>query len=215
VKLKKWLVSGAVGVGVNAVVAVGLAAMVGGQGERDPGLRATVRAVVPPPPPEPEPDPEAEDPLPLLADPATLPPLDLPEPTAGGDAIAVPRTDPSLLALSGAFALPSFVAGQGAKDEMAEAMEVQPAELVYRPDPERFYPRSARAQGIEGRSLVRVRIDARGRVVAAESVESTPHGVFEAAAEAYARQCRYRPARRNGRPEAALRIVEVTWSLHE
>jgi len=146
---------------------------------------------------------------------ASLPPVDLPEPTAGSNAIAVPRTDPSLLEFRGAFAMPSFVAGRGAKQEMAEAMEVRACELRYQPDSERFYPRQARAQSIEGTSVVHIRIDARGRVISAETLQSDPHGVFDEAAEAYARKLRYRPAMRNGRPESCERTVRVTWTLPE
>ena len=211
----RWALSVAVGLAINAAVAVGLAALSGGAGERKDEIRTAVRAVPPPPEPEPEPEPELEEPMELIQEQASLPPLDLPDPTAGSDAIAVPRTDPSLLQFSGAFAMPSFVAAQGAEGEMAEAMEVRQAQIMFMPDPERFYPRQARAQALEGRSLVRVRIDPRGRVVAAECIQSNPHGVFDEAAEALARNIRYRPASRNGRPQASTRTVEVKWNLPE
>jgi protein TonB len=212
----RWAISIAAGLAINAAVAVGLAALSGGADDEEDEVRAAVRAVPPPPPePEPEPEPELEEPMELMQEQASLPPLDLPDPTAGSDAIAVPRTDPSLLQFSGAFAMPSFVAAQGAEGEMAEAMEVREAQVMYQPDTERYYPRQARAQGLEGRSLVRVRIDPRGRVVSAECVQSQPHGVFDEAAEALARKMRYRPASRNGRPQATTRTVEVKWNLPE
>ncbi|HJL14174.1 MAG TPA: TonB family protein [Sandaracinaceae bacterium LLY-WYZ-13_1] len=212
----RWLAAAGFSGGVNVVVAFGLASLSGAGEPEGDALRTSVRAVPPPPPPpESEPEPETEEPVEVMQEQAVLPPLDLPEPTAGSDAIAVPRTDPSLLEFQGAFAMPAFVAGRGAKAEMAEAMERQDAQLVYQPDPERFYPRQARAQGLEGRSLVRVRIDARGKVVSAECVQSEPHGIFDEAAEALARNMRYRPAMRNGRPEPATRTVEVKWNLPE
>lgn len=211
----RWLVAGAVGLAINAVVAVGLASLSGGLEEDLDELRTSVRAVPPPPPPEPEPEEELEDPTELLQEQAVLPPLDLPDPTAGADAIAVPTTDPSLFDLGGAFAMPSFVAAKGAEQEVAEAMDVRPAERMYQPDTDRYYPRQARAQGLEGRSIVRVRVDARGRVVSAECVQSEPHGVFDEAAEAYVKNIRYRPAMRNGRPEPSTFAVEVTWILPE
>lgn len=212
----RWALSALMGAAINGAVAVGLAALSQGAGDAKEELRASVRAVPPPPPePEPDPEPEVQEPTQLLQEQASLPPLDLPDPTAGSDAIAVPRTDPSLLQFAGAFAMPSFVAAQGAEGEMAEALEVREAQLMFQPDTERFYPRQARAQGLEGRSLVRVRIDPRGRVVAAECVQSHPHGLFDEAAEALARQMRYRPASRNGRPQASNRTVEVKWNLPE
>lgn len=63
-----------------------------------------------------------------------------------------------------------------------------------------IYPPALRAQRLEGNVTVRVRIDAIGQVVDARIVAAAPADTFEAAALASARQERFRPATRDGRP---------------
>ncbi|MDH4035983.1 MAG: TonB family protein [Candidatus Krumholzibacteria bacterium] len=60
------------------------------------------------------------------------------------------------------------------------------------------YPRLAREAGIEGRVLVRVRVDARGRVTEAVVLEASATPQMEESALAAARACRFEPARQRG-----------------
>ena len=73
----------------------------------------------------------------------------------------------------------------------------QPPSLIA--DVPAVYPEAAKAEGVEGRVLVRLTIDAQGAVVDAEVIEPAGHG-FDEAARAAALQLRFDPARRNGEP---------------
>ncbi len=209
-----WLVAAVGSVALNAAAVATLAALSRSEAAASERLRSTVRAVPPPPPPV---DPPPPTPSTALAEPvASLPALELPALGVDSGGLAVPETDPSLLTISAAPVLPSFAAAQpGTQNGMDEAMRFEEAELYYQPPTERFYPRSALVQALEGRTRLKIRIDARGRVVSTAIVSSEPQGAFDAAAEAYVRQWRYRPARRGGRPQPTTRTVEVIWSLSE
>ncbi len=69
--------------------------------------------------------------------------------------------------------------------------------LPKRRPPPRYPPRAA-ARGIEGEVVLRVSVDAKGRVTAADVVRASPPGVFDDAAVAAARRYRFEPALENG-----------------
>lgn len=85
--------------------------------------------------------------------------------------------------------------------------------LVFAPDLEDFYPHVARQRQLEGRTRVRLALDAAGAVIGVQVVESDPIGIFEDAARAAARRLRYQPARRGGRAVPASIVVDLEWSL--
>lgn len=72
----------------------------------------------------------------------------------------------------------------------------EPPQVISRRFPR--YPAEAEAQGLEGVVVVRLLIDAEGRVETARVVRAEPPGVFEEAAEAAVRGWRFTPARDGG-----------------
>lgn len=64
------------------------------------------------------------------------------------------------------------------------------------------YPATLKAQGIEGDVLLSVSIDAGGRVTSVSIVQSSGQAAFDRAAREAARQERFSPALRDGRPVA-------------
>ncbi|AUX23109.1 TonB family protein [Sorangium cellulosum] len=91
----------------------------------------------------------------------------------------------------------------GAAPEVGGAPEVHPPELIERV--EAAYPEGARAAGKEGSVVLRLTIDAGGRVTRAEVATPAGHGLDEAAREA-ALRFRFTPARR-GEQDVASRIL--------
>lgn len=76
---------------------------------------------------------------------------------------------------------------------------VKPKRLAFK---QPAYPPTLRAQGIEGDVLVRVNLDPQGVVKAASVLRSGGHPAFDAAALAAARNERFSPALRDGKPIA-------------
>ena len=76
------------------------------------------------------------------------------------------------------------------------------------------YPAEARADGVEGRVVVRYDVTREGRVVNAAVVSAEPSGVFEAAALAAVSTWRFRPAVTRGEAVAARdRLSTLTFRL--
>jgi len=100
--------------------------------------------------------------------------------------------------------------GEGMPDALSRVEErpavlpVTPATPLGRPSPR--YPPAAQRQGIEGVVVLRLAVDASGRVSDAMVVSADPPGVFELAAKEAARQYRFQPARRGGK--AVMSTVE-------
>ncbi len=95
----------------------------------------------------------------------------------------------------------------GAPDAAAD----EPPQLTVPPDLTRFYPESARRRGLGGRSIVRVKVDATGRVVSAQVLSSEPQGLFDRAAVEAATRFTFSPARRGGRPVPGQTRLELKW----
>lgn len=211
------IVSGVASVAVNGLLVVGLAAAGGLGQDEDPSRRTdSVRVVPRPPPPEPEPEPPAPDAPPDRPRQASMAPPVEASPVQGNlQGLAVPETDPDLYDWEARGQLPSFVSGEAMSQEMGRAMEVEPAQLLVQPNLDRFYPRRAEIDRIEGHTDILIRIDARGRPEEVTVIDSQPPGVFEEAARAAGRQFRLRPARRGGRPEPSQKVFRLEWSLPE
>jgi len=109
---------------------------------------------------------------------------------------------------AGAEALP----GDGLSGPAAGPVGRRP-ELTAPPDLSGFYPLNARRRGTTGRSVVRVAVDARGRVTGVDLVSSRPAGVFDAAAVRAARTLLFRPAVRDGRPVPGTTRVTLLWEI--
>lgn len=137
-------------------------------------------------------------PLPQLALPALDQALELPAIATDSETVAWAPSAPALPAM------PTMLAG-GSGDA--------PARRLITPDLSADYPRRARRRGIEGRSTMRLQIDAQGEVTAVEVVASEPAGIFERAARRAARRLHYEPALDDGRPVASEVQEIFVWSL--
>ncbi len=178
---------------------------------------ASPLTVRPPPPPPPTPQRPPSRPTPRVA-PAPAPAPSPPTPALAlapvatqplGLPAARARVDPTDLP---ALALPTQRLSSLSAASAGPAPD-HAAELVFAPDLEAFYPPPARQRKTEGRTRLRLQLDARGAVQHIEIVESAPVGVFEDAARAAARRLRYRPARRDGRPVPSAVTLVLRWSL--
>jgi protein TonB len=118
--------------------------------------------------------------------------------------VAMPEPEPSppaQLAIAAPSSLPAAIS----------APWLQPAEHAH--CPRAPHPPLLRERGIEGRVVLRVRVDANGRAGDAQVVDGgSGWRLFDAAALASALDCRFVPARRDGQPvdswvEYALRFV--------
>ncbi len=83
----------------------------------------------------------------------------------------------------------------------------QPMQLIQDAGP--VYPEAAKAQGIEGWVRLRYDIASDGRVENLQVVESSPPGVFDAAAMAAVAQWRYRAPVTDGAPSAVSGVVST------
>lgn len=83
----------------------------------------------------------------------------------------------------------------------------QPMQLVADAGP--LYPEAARAQGIEGWVRLRYDIASDGRVENLRVLESSPPGVFDAAAMAAVAQWRYRAPIIDGAPSTVSGVVST------
>ena len=75
------------------------------------------------------------------------------------------------------------------------------------------YPRLARRLGVEGTVLLRLSIDASGKLTQAEVVQSAGHGFDEEALRAV-RQSVFSPAVREGRPVACVALLHIRFQLN-
>ncbi|MCK6438948.1 MAG: TonB family protein [Planctomycetes bacterium] len=97
--------------------------------------------------------------------------------------------------------------------EPPAAPRIEPAGPLVIPNLSDFYPEGATRDGIEGRSLVRIRVGVDGKIVFAETVDSSPEGVFDEAAKEACLHGVSTPAKQDGVPVESERIVELEWSL--
>jgi protein TonB len=62
------------------------------------------------------------------------------------------------------------------------------------------YPATARQQGIEGTVVLRVTVDARGRLGSASVAKSSGHSALDDTAATHVRSLRFSPALKDGEP---------------
>ena len=180
-----------------------------------PASHATHAVPLTPPPEDADPTPAPPTEM-ATAPSAEPPPADVSPPAPAAPAVAglAPTAGPGTLSLGpvgdlpSVGTLPSSALEDDAEDEDAPTTV---ARATSRPAPE--YPALAQRRGIEGHVTLRLRIDARGRVVDAVVVESEPKGVFDAAAKRAARRYRFTPARAGTKPVASTLQQTIRFEL--
>lgn len=104
-----------------------------------------------------------------------------------------------------------------ADDDRSSAIETR--KLDRAPQPVRtvppHYPALAKRRGLTGNALVRLQIDERGAVVAAEVVECTGHSGFGRAALNAVRRWRFRPATYLGEPVSVTCLQTIRFELQQ
>jgi protein TonB len=73
------------------------------------------------------------------------------------------------------------------------------------------YPAEADSQGVSGKVVLQLMLEADGRVGDIKVVSATPPGVFEGSAIAAFREARFAPAQKAGRPVRAQILIEVVY----
>jgi len=77
---------------------------------------------------------------------------------------------------------------------------IVPAKVTYAPDPADYYPAQSRRNNEEGRALVHICVDERGRVASAAVDASSGHALLDDAAVRLAKLYRFKPATQDGKP---------------
>ncbi|MGC2422340.1 MAG: energy transducer TonB [Candidatus Acidiferrales bacterium] len=96
------------------------------------------------------------------------------------------------------------------KQVAAAAPKTTPVEILFKPKPQ--YTDEARAKRIEGEVLLQVVFTAAGQVQVQHVVQGLGYGLNDAA-EAAARQIRFRPAQQEGQPVDSTAIVHIVFEL--
>jgi len=160
-------------------------------------VQAVSIQVAPPPPPPPReaprPPPAPRPPEPRAAPRNATPPPALAMGLSGvnlGTALGTPTP---------VTGLSSSLLGDAKRDLVMteDAVDARPRRVSCPAAP---YPAAARAQGVQGRVVVRLLIGTDGTVERTKLVEAEPAGVFEAGAQEAMARCRFEPARYQGRP---------------
>ena len=73
------------------------------------------------------------------------------------------------------------------------------------------YPGDADRQRVSGKVRLQLKLEADGRVVDVEVINSTPPGVFDGSAIEAFRTANFAPALKNGRPVRALVLIELVY----
>lgn len=102
---------------------------------------------------------------------------------------------------------------QSTQDDTSGAALERPVTVENMPPPS--YPRSAFENSQTGQVMLRVDVDAQGKVSDVRVLSATNPGVFEEVSIAAARQWTYRPALKDGKPVAAAVRIPVTFAMDE
>lgn len=102
---------------------------------------------------------------------------------------------------------------QFAQEDAAKAGLERPVTINRMPPPS--YPASAFENNQSGEVVLRVEVDAQGRVSDVRVLSATNPGVFDAASIAAARQWTYHPAMKDGKAVAAAVRIPVNFAMTE
>jgi protein TonB len=84
---------------------------------------------------------------------------------------------------------------------------------ISEPDTNDYYPEASRRNNEEGRGLVHICVDVRGRVTEAQVSSSTGHPLLDEAAVKLAKAYRFRPATQAGKPVPQCTALPVRFTL--
>ena len=102
---------------------------------------------------------------------------------------------------------------QFAQEDAAKAGLERPVTIDRMPPPS--YPASAFENNQSGEVVLRVDVDAQGKVSDVRVLSATNPGVFDAASIAAARQWTYHPAMKDGNAVAAAVRIPITFAMSE
>lgn len=167
----------------------------------------------PPPPPPPPPLPEEPPPPPPPTALPTIPPMDL-----SFDAQSDPFTLPPMELVLDAVPIDSVIELPRSVPEGVPGLDgatgARRAQRLFVPDLQRYYPRRLARRGVEGRTRVRVRVDAEGAVSEVQVISSDPPGAFDDAARRAVGRLRYEPATdRAGNPIPSEVEETLVWTI--
>jgi protein TonB len=233
---KRWFASTGTSLLVFVVVGIGLVVLAKQQtseAKEDPPIDVTFRGAPEaskpePPPPPPPPPPKTHAPRPKK--PGKVAPLqpqvipetrpDEAEPTGHFDATAAQEEYGDGLGGAAPVAAapppppppPPPVREERIPDPISE---IDPGVVAPRARGENVmpvYPESARKKGVEAEVILKIKIDARGDVIAVDVV----HGAepFASAAKAAVERWKYTPAVVDGKPSAFVKLVKIPFRLH-
>jgi protein TonB len=92
-------------------------------------------------------------------------------------------------------------------------VRVIPAKVTYAPDVQDYYPDASRRNNEEGRVLVHMCLDTRGRVGATNVAATSGHPALDAAALKLAQAYRFKPATQGGKPVPTCLALPVRFQL--
>src|SRR5579871_4601553 len=90
---------------------------------------------------------------------------------------------------------------------------IVPVKNTYMPDTSDYYPAQSRRNNEEGRALVHICVDERGRVASAAIDASSGHALLDDAAVRLAKQARFKPATQGGKPVQSCTGLPVKFVL--
>jgi len=178
--------------------------------QRTDNLRTIPLSVVKPPPPPPERPPEQ---APTKSTPVqkNMPTLELPPIGDGDERLALPTGD----TLGDGWDLPLEMPAYEVAAQKDTGPRDRSPELLFIPNTQNLYPRIAKRRGISGRTVARLTINHKGRVIDSAIIESEPQGVFDEATKRAIGRVRYRPAIRGGKPIDSVVDLEFSWIPEE
>lgn len=100
-----------------------------------------------------------------------------------------------------------------AKPISAPPAPVIAAKVTYTPDTSDYYPPQSQRNNEEGRAMVRVCVDERGRVASVTLDSSTGHALLDDAALRVAKQARFKAATQAGKPVQWCGAMPVKFTL--
>ncbi len=85
--------------------------------------------------------------------------------------------------------------------------------IIRPPDLSLYYPYRAKIQELTGRSVLRLQLDEKGRIINAQIVTSSPDNIFDKAALRVARALHFHPALEDGSPVPSVTEISLSWRL--